>query len=401
VLVIGGGNVAVDVAISALRMGAREVSMACLEARDLMPAFPDDIEQALREGVKLLPSWGPHRVLLEDGRLAGLELVRCTSVFDGQGAFRPSFDPDEKMRVPADQVLVAIGQGSDASYAGKRLLGDGGRVRADARTQATALAGVYAGGDLASGPASVVEALAAGRRAARALDAALRGGAEAEEESGARPGLQELNLQALRGSERVLVPELPVAQRTLEAEDTDTIDQEAGRAEAFRCVRCGCVAVNASDLAAALVALDAVVATTRRRIPAGEFFTAAPLATTVLGEGELVTEIVVPPAPPHCAQGYWKFRIRNAIDFPIVSVASILKLEGGTVREARVVLGAVAPVPLRAGQVEEFLRGRRLDEETAAAAGRIAVKGVYPLACNGYKAQVIQGLLRKALLAGG
>jgi CO/xanthine dehydrogenase FAD-binding subunit len=386
-------------------MGAREVTMACLEARDGMPAFPEDLEQALREGVKLLPSWGPHRVLVEGGRLTGMELVRCTSVFDPKGAFHPSFDPDTRLSVQADHVLVAIGQQSDAAYAGARLLGERGLVGADPQTQATALPGVYAGGDLCLGPSSVVEALAAGRRAARALDAFLMGrpalDAEPEAESRAGSGLQEINVQALGAAERVTVPELPVNRRSLQAEDAATLDGAAVQREASRCVRCGCVAVNASDLAAALVALGATVKTSRRRIPAEEFFAAAPMGTTVLAAGELITEIVVPPQPEGSLQGYWKFRIRNAIDFPIVSVAAVLTLEGLTVRQARVALGAVAPVPLRARQVEDFLRGRPLGEETAAAAGEIAVRGAYPLARNGYKAQVIKGLLRKALLYPG
>jgi NADPH-dependent glutamate synthase beta subunit-like oxidoreductase len=402
VLVIGGGNVAVDVAISARRMGAREVTMACLEARDLMPAFPEDLEQALGEGVKLLPSWGPHAVLVEDGRVAGMELVRCTSVFDAKGAFRPSFDPSEKMSVQADHILLAIGQQSDASYAGKRLLGQGGRVGADPQTQGTALAGVYAGGELSTGPSSVVEALAAGRRAAAAIAAYLRGEGEAAPEAEPAPvGLQEVNVQALSDSPRVAIPELPVGRRTLDGEDVATIDAASSRDEALRCVRCGCVAVNASDLAVALVALGATVKTSRRRLPAEEFFAAAPMSTTALAPDELVTEIVVPKPAEGSSQGYLKFRIRNAIDFPIVSVASVLRLEGPTVRDARVVLGAVAPVPLRAVQVEDFLRGRTLSEETSAAAGEIAVRGAYPLARNGYKVQVIKGLLRKALLPAG
>ncbi len=110
VLVIGGGSVAVDVAISALRLGAREVTMACLEARDVMPAFPEDIDQALEEKIKLLPSWGPHRVLTKDGKITGMELKRCTSVFDSEGRFRPTYDPSTTMTVKADCVLLAIGQ---------------------------------------------------------------------------------------------------------------------------------------------------------------------------------------------------------------------------------------------------------------------------------------------------
>ena len=170
VLVIGGGNVAVDVAISALRLGAEEVTMACLEARDIMPAFPEDLEDALNEGVRLLPSWGPRALLRRGGAAVGLELVRCTSVFDAKGRFSPSFDPAQTAAFEADRILLAIGQGAELSYAEKALKIERGLIVADGKTQATSLAGVFAGGDATTGPASVVGALAAGRLAAAAID---------------------------------------------------------------------------------------------------------------------------------------------------------------------------------------------------------------------------------------
>ncbi len=92
VLVIGGGSVAVDVAITARRSGAQHVSMACLESLETMPAIPDDITQAHEEGITILPSWGPQRVVEQDGKLVGMELVRCASVFDKDGRFAPVFD---------------------------------------------------------------------------------------------------------------------------------------------------------------------------------------------------------------------------------------------------------------------------------------------------------------------
>jgi NADPH-dependent glutamate synthase beta subunit-like oxidoreductase len=141
VLVIGGGSVAVDVAVSARRRGAREVSLACLEARDEMPAFPEDLELAIEEGVRLLPSWGPGTVRIEGGRVTGMELVRCTSVFDEQRRFRPTFDPETRTSVAADQILVAIGQGPDNAYAGGSLLDARGLLRADADSGRGAAAG--------------------------------------------------------------------------------------------------------------------------------------------------------------------------------------------------------------------------------------------------------------------
>ncbi len=127
VLVIGGGSVAVDVALTARRLGATEVTMACLESLETMPAIPEDVEQALEEGITILPSWGPQRVVEQDGKLTGMELVRCTSVFDKDGRFAPTFDPAVKTMVEADQILVAIGQAADLSYAEPGLQ-DGARA---------------------------------------------------------------------------------------------------------------------------------------------------------------------------------------------------------------------------------------------------------------------------------
>jgi NADPH-dependent glutamate synthase beta subunit-like oxidoreductase len=397
VLVIGGGNVAVDVALSALRLGARDVTMACLEGREVMPAFPEDIEGAVREGVKLLPSWGPQKIQEKRGVVTGMELVRCTSVFDAQGRFHPTFDPGVKKSVQADHILLAIGQGADLSYAGQSLKIERGLLQVDGETQATKLEGVFAGGDATTGPASVVAALAAGRRAALAIDAYL-GGRKVEEP--APEPLYAINSDSLRKSQRGAIPELALSERTIDAEDVATLDARAVETEAYRCVNCGCVAVNASDLAPALVALDATIKTTKRTVAAADFFAAEPMRTTVLDPDEVVTAIEIPAPRPHSRQSFLKFRIRKAIDFPIVSVASVLAMKNGTVGHARIVLGAVAPVPLRAKQVEEYLVGKAPTEETAEVAAGIAVRGAFPLGKNGYKAQIVRALLRRAILGG-
>ena len=175
VLVIGGGSVAVDVAITARRSGARQVAMACLESLETMPAIPEDIEQAHEEGITILPSWGPQRVVERDGKLAGMEFVRCTSVFDEDGRFAPSFDPAVTTVFEADQVLVAIGQAADLAYAGPALRTERGMIVIDGLTGATSLEGVFAGGDVTGDRATVVQAMAAGQRAAAAIDAYLTG----------------------------------------------------------------------------------------------------------------------------------------------------------------------------------------------------------------------------------
>jgi NADPH-dependent glutamate synthase beta subunit-like oxidoreductase/CO/xanthine dehydrogenase FAD-binding subunit len=417
VLVVGGGNVAVDVAITARRLGAKRVTMICLESRDEMPAFPEEIEEALREGVGLLPSWGPKSAILRGGALAGMEFVACTSVFDAQGRFAPSFDAERTMRLDADRVILAIGQAAELGYLGGLVSSERGRIRADAETQATGADGIFAGGDAVTGPASVIQAIAAGRRAAEAISATF-GGATAGGDAGqssvgvdapsldggseTRSGaLHAVRAASLEHIPRTEAPELPVEERRFELEDVATIGEAEAAEEAGRCLDCSCVAVNASDVAPALLALGASVHTTRRRLDAEDFFAVRRSSSTRLLPGELVTEIRIPPQRKDCRFSFQKFRIRKSIDFPIVSVASAISLEGGRIVEARLAFGAVAPLPLRAREVERFLVGRVPDEATAEEAGLLAIRGAVALEQNGYKLQILKALVRKAVLGLG
>ena len=401
VLVIGGGSVAVDVAVSALRLGAGSVAMACLESRAEMPAFPEDIEQALLEKVELLPSWGPLRILSSDGKLKGMELVRCTAAFDSERRFHPTFDPSVTRAFAADDVILAIGLSADLSYAGRSLKRGRGLVAVDEKTMATNLKGVFAGGDAVSGPASVASAIAAGRKASQAIDSYLTGRKAKAPRQGRRvPGsMLEFNEAALDRTKRVQAPQTPPAQRKIDLEDRPTLEQAAVQEEARRCANCGCVAVNASDLAPALVALGARIKTTKRTLRACDFFASQPMKTTTLEAGELVTEVFIPAPAPGSRQGFLKFRLRNAIDFPIVSVASVLAMKDGRLRDASIALGAVAPFPIRAKEVEAFLKGRTPDEATAAQAGDIAVQSCHILAKNRFKVQIVRALLKKAVLS--
>jgi NADPH-dependent glutamate synthase beta subunit-like oxidoreductase len=176
VLVVGGGNVAVDVALTTLRRGAKEVTMACLENREEMPASFWEIEQALEEGVALLPSWGPHRIVGEKGKVKAVELVTCTCVFDEKGDFCPVFG-DEKQIVEADQVFLAVGQAADLSFlsGSGEIRNERGLIAVDRDTLETGMAGVYAGGDVGRGAGAIIDAIAAGRRAASSMDKVLGG----------------------------------------------------------------------------------------------------------------------------------------------------------------------------------------------------------------------------------
>ncbi|MEJ2025883.1 MAG: FAD-dependent oxidoreductase, partial [Deltaproteobacteria bacterium] len=117
VIVIGGGNVAVDVAMTAVRKGAEKVTLVCLEKRDEMPAWDYEIEDAVEEEVQIVNSLGPKRFLAEIGILKGIEFKRCTAVFDETGAFNPHYDEDDLTTLEAETVIVAIGQAADLSFA--------------------------------------------------------------------------------------------------------------------------------------------------------------------------------------------------------------------------------------------------------------------------------------------
>jgi xanthine dehydrogenase iron-sulfur cluster and FAD-binding subunit A len=193
----------------------------------------------------------------------------------------------------------------------------------------------------------------------------------------------------------------PAEERTVCDEDCRTLEAAAVRGEAARCFNCGCVAASPSDLAPVFVALDATVVTTARRIPAGAFFAAAPGGSTVLAPGELVLEVVVPASAAARRCGYRKFRLRNAIDFPIVSAAVSFGDGAGVVDDARIVLGAAAPVPLRLPAVERLVNGCALADLASDELARAVAAGVAsactPLPPNRYKTQVAGAMVVRAL----
>ena len=176
VLVIGGGDVAMDAARCARRLpGVKTVRLASLEKRDEMPAHAWEAAEALEEGVEFLSGWGPTKIVSEGGKVTGVAFRACTRVFDDNRRFSPQFDDAKTATIPADTVIVTIGQGIDTSTLGAVATGPGGRVVADKETLATSIPGVFAGGDVVLGPASMVDAMAQGHRAAEAIHGYLRG----------------------------------------------------------------------------------------------------------------------------------------------------------------------------------------------------------------------------------
>jgi xanthine dehydrogenase YagS FAD-binding subunit len=164
--------------------------------------------------------------------------------------------------------------------------------------------------------------------------------------------------------------------------------------------------VHPSDLAPALVALGARIKIAgpsgEKTMPLENFFVLPKVnykRENILGPAEIVTEIQVPAAKAGSKGFYHKVRERQAWDHAIVSVATVVQSSGGTVREARVVLGGVAPAPWRVPKAEEFLRGKKIDETTAQKAGEIALEGAKPLKDNVYKVGLSKSLIQRALLA--
>ena len=182
VIVIGGGNVAIDVALTAKRLGAANVHLFCLEKRDEMPAHEWEIARAEEEGVFINNSWGPKKVLGEE-KITGLGLIKCTSVFDNAGKFNPTHDEEITSKVMANHLILAVGQATDLGFVKneKNINTSGGWIDVNETDLSTDEEGVFAGGDVVSGPDSIIGAIAHGRKAATAIDKYLGGDGNIDE----------------------------------------------------------------------------------------------------------------------------------------------------------------------------------------------------------------------------
>lgn len=168
-VVIGGGNVAIDVARSSMRCGAKEVSMYCLEPREKMPASREEIAEAEDENISIQCGWGPKEILTENGKVAGVVFKKCISLFDESGRFNPSYDEAVTVTVPCEQVFLSIGQTiqwGDLLAGSKVQLGRGNGAVADSVTYQTAEPDIFVGGDVYTGPKFAIDAIAAGKEGA-------------------------------------------------------------------------------------------------------------------------------------------------------------------------------------------------------------------------------------------
>mgnify|MGYP000908440403 FL=1 len=165
-VVIGGGNVAMDVARTALRAVSDDVSMYCLESRDEMPAAKDEIEEALEENISINNGWGPKEIITENGRVKAVVLKKCTSVFNAEKRFAPVYDENDTITIECDNVLLSIGQQIiwGNLLAGTKVeLNKNGTAKADPVTYQTAEPDIFVGGDVYTGPRFAIDAIAAGK----------------------------------------------------------------------------------------------------------------------------------------------------------------------------------------------------------------------------------------------
>jgi len=232
VVVIGGGNVAMDTARTALRLGARKVTAVCLEKREEMPAHEEEVRCAEEEGVEIRCSLGPARIVLDQGAAVGVDFNLCTRVFDDSGRFAPLLDSTETTRLDADHVLIAIGQSPDREAFNVSVQGPGPR---------TARPGLFVAGDFAMGGSNVPKALASGREAALDIDAFL-GGKGKEGREGWRTGIPSQLPEGEKGfaaRQRGIMPQLELAERICTFDVVETgFEESQAVGEASRCLRC-------------------------------------------------------------------------------------------------------------------------------------------------------------------
>jgi len=247
VIVLGGGNVAIDMARTALRIGAEDVQIYYRRTVEEMPAWEKDIEEAIEEGVIINASWAPNRIIHEERRLKGIEMVRSKTVFEPDGRSYLNVDEESTILVEVDAVIISIGQAPDISFLSKdsqleRALW--GSLAVDENNLSTNISGVFAGGDFTSGPSTVIEAIASGRRAALAIDKHLMGIKGRLEIPDEKTAMEEniglaLDEEIQEERPRALLQMEEALERKRDFREVEKgLDKEQAGYEAMRCLRC-------------------------------------------------------------------------------------------------------------------------------------------------------------------
>lgn len=252
VVVIGGGNVAIDVARTAVRAGAANVEMYCLESREEMPALEEEIEEALSEDIKIINCWGPKRILTENGKIVGVEFKKCISVFDEDKKFNPKYDENDTMVVKADKVLLAIGQSIDwgGLLEGTKVeLNSNNTIKVDPITLQSTDPDIFAGGDVATGPKFAIDAIALGKEGAISIHRFVHPGQDLiiGRDRNEYKAFDKENLE-LEGYDRIprqKAPKVDGSKAKKSFRDLrQTFTEEQIKKETERCLSCGATVVD-------------------------------------------------------------------------------------------------------------------------------------------------------------
>lgn len=246
-IVIGGGNVAFDAARTALRVGAAEVLIYYRRTVQEMPAWEQEIREAIEEGIVIHPLWTPKEILSKEGRVIGMKFARSRTVWDKTGRSFLSVDEETVQTVDAGTVIIAIGQAPDTSFLSKdhqieRSLW--GSLDVDQNRLATNIPGIFSGGDFITGPSTVIQAIASGRRAAIAIDQYLQGDkgrVEITDEKSARASAARLALEETLTEEqpRIQAGHEPAEERVADFREVEKgFSKDQAHREAKRCLRC-------------------------------------------------------------------------------------------------------------------------------------------------------------------
>ena len=251
VVVVGGGNVAADVARTALRAADGKVTMLCLEQRGEMPAAKDEVAELLEEGIELKNGWGPKEVLTENGKVTGIVFKRCTRVYDSEHRFSPQYDENDTITVPCENVLMAIGQSAvwgDLLKGSKVVVRRNGTAEADPVTLQTAEPDVFVGGDIFHGARFAIDAIADGREGMVSLNRFVHPGQSLTIGRDLRkfPELDkdDIRIESYDNSPRQTPGLKPGDPRSTFSDLRLPLTEEQIRKEASRCLKCGATTVD-------------------------------------------------------------------------------------------------------------------------------------------------------------
>ncbi len=246
VVVVGGGNVAIDCARTCVRLGFKDVNIVYRRSRAEMPAIAEEVTEAEHEGVKLTLLSGPNKVVVKNGKVAGLECLKMKlGEPDASGRRRPEPIKGSEFVIDTGLIIAAVGEEPELSFMTGEMKGavDKGFIKADPVTLATSVKGVFAGGDAVTGAATVIQAMAAGRKAAKSIDRYFKGEPldEGREGEGVFESQIIMDTWGVYQEPRAAMPTLPVGQRTSNFREVEKgLTREAAMREAGRCLQCDC-----------------------------------------------------------------------------------------------------------------------------------------------------------------